>query len=71
MRVDTLQEAVEGAPALIVLDEEGQPIHVLITDDDLLSVASDMARENGWTHDERDKLYEAMVTFIDRLAAED
>lgn len=67
MRVETIQEAIEGAPALVLPDGEGGATFHLVTDEALQRVASDMAEVNGWTVEERRGLYEAMADFVDRI----
>lgn len=67
MRVDTIQEAIEGAPTLVLPDGEGGATFHLVTDDELHSVATEMAELNNWNDEERQNLYEAMTNFIELI----
>lgn len=69
MRVETMQEAIEGAPTLIVADGEGGVTFHLIEDAVLLSVAEEMSEANGWDEQERDNLYAALCDAIERIGA--
>ena len=71
MRVATIQEAIEGAPAIINPDGEGGSTFTLLTDEAILSVVHEMAERNGWSDDEQTALYQAVVGVLESLAIED
>lgn len=69
MRVETMQEAIEGAPTLIVPDGEGGVTFHLVTDEALLAAAGKLSDLNNWNDEERTGLYQALVEALDLIPA--
>jgi len=67
MRVETIQEANEGAPTLIQPDGNGGVTYTLITDEAITAAAQSVCDKNGWNDEEREGLYEAVIDVLDTL----
>lgn len=70
MRVATAQEAIEGAPSIIQPDGNGGVIFALVTDEAVLKVVDRIVEENNWNDEERQNLYEAVLSVLDELIVE-